>query len=125
MTIGLPITVITLYVHQSLGFSNLAVGIMMGSQFIATLLPHSFAGRNADHRGAKRTMHQGLLVGIVSGVALMLAAAASALILQLIVRIIPVISKRAVSDRQSELGDRPGRSKSGRQSDALEWHSDL
>ncbi|EPY3966913.1 MFS transporter [Klebsiella pneumoniae] len=75
MTIGLPLTVIPLFVHQTLGFSNLMVGLVMGSQFVATLLTRGFAGRSADTRGAKRATHLGLVVSALSGVTLMCAAA--------------------------------------------------
>jgi MFS family permease len=69
LTIGLPLPVLPLHLHYTLGMSPLVVGIAIGSQFAAALLSRAWAGNLADTRGAKRAVIAGLLIAAVSGVA--------------------------------------------------------
>jgi MFS family permease len=74
MTIGFALSVIPLYVHQTLGFGNVLVGLSIGIQFLATVLTRSFAGRIADHKGASRSMRSGLMFCALSGAAYIASA---------------------------------------------------
>jgi MFS family permease len=67
LTIGLPLSVLPLHLHYTLGMSNLIVGIAIGCQFGAALLSRAWAGGLADTSGAKRTVVAGLSIASLSG----------------------------------------------------------
>jgi MFS family permease len=68
LVIGLAMPVLPLHVHNGLGLGAFAVGLVVGSQFAASLISRPWAGHYTDSRGAKRAVVAGLLVAAVSGV---------------------------------------------------------
>ena len=78
LTIGLPLPVLPLHLHYTLGFSTLVVGIAVGAQFAAALVSRAWAGGFADTKGAKRAMIIGLVIAAMSGVAYLASLAFAA-----------------------------------------------
>jgi len=93
LCIGLPIAVMPGYVHNQLGFSAVVAGLVIGSQYLATLLSRPVAGRICDTIGTKRAIVYGLsgiaLSGVLTVLAILLESYAQAsLIILVIARLI-------------------------------------
>jgi MFS family permease len=67
LIIGMALPVLPLHVHQGLGMSTFVVGLVAGSQFIASLITRVWSGRYADSRGAKRAVLAGLVAAVAGG----------------------------------------------------------
>lgn len=74
LCIGIPLAVLPGYIYHGLGYNSFIAGLGISVQYLATLLSRPYAGRSADHIGPKKTVLSGMLLGIVSGIFLLLAA---------------------------------------------------
>ena len=76
LSIGAPLPALSLYVHDSLGFSPAIVGWTIGIQSLATVLTRHRAGALSDHRGPRRAVLLGLPLAATSGVFYLASACA-------------------------------------------------
>src|SRR3954468_2199192 len=75
LVIGLALPVLPLHVHQGLGLSTFVVGLVTGSQFVASLISRIWSGHYADRRGGKRAVIIGLLTAVAAGLLYLLSLA--------------------------------------------------
>jgi MFS family permease len=68
LIVGVGLGTLPSFVHDTLHFNNLVVGVVVGSQFVATLLTRPLAGRAADYRGGRRTAMLGMMLSAVSAI---------------------------------------------------------
>ncbi|WP_150737708.1 MFS transporter [Pandoraea anapnoica] len=74
MTIGMPLPVLPVYVHETLGFGSFVVGVTIGIQSVVTLLLRSYAGRTVDTRGPRNAVLTGLCGCAAAGVLYLVAS---------------------------------------------------
>ena len=67
LVIGVAMPVLPLHVQQGLGLGTVMVGLVAGSQFMASLLSRLWAGHYVDSNGAKHAVVTGLMVAAVAG----------------------------------------------------------
>jgi MFS family permease len=73
LIMGISLGVLPAFIHQTLGLSNVWVGVVIGIQYAATLCTRQFAGKMVDHKGGKRAVITGSIASVFCGVCLLLA----------------------------------------------------
>ena len=68
LVVGLAMPVLPVHVHDKLGFGSLAVGMVAGSQFAASLVSRFWSGHFADTRGCRLAVLIGLGLAVSSGI---------------------------------------------------------
>jgi MFS family permease len=74
MTVGIPLAVLPVYVHDELGLGTVLAGLVISAQYAATLLTRPKAGYICDHIGPKKAVFRGLIACGGSGILMMIAA---------------------------------------------------
>ena len=74
LAIGMQLAVLPPFVHNDLGFGAVLAGLVISTQYVATLLSRGFAGRTSDTAGPKRTALIGMLACAGSGLLMIVAA---------------------------------------------------
>jgi MFS family permease len=73
LVIGLALPVLPLHVHQDLDLGTFFVGLVTGSQFVASLASRIWAGHFSDNHGAKNAVIAGLSTAVVGGLLYLLS----------------------------------------------------
>jgi len=73
LVIGLQLAVLPPFVHGDLGLSAVLAGLVISTQYVATLLSRGFAGRSADTAGPKHTALVGMVACMASALLMLLA----------------------------------------------------
>ena len=74
LCVALPLPTLPLFIHDKLHFSTLIVGLVIGTQFLATVLTRGYAGRLTDQHGGKRSALQGAATCALGGLLYLVSA---------------------------------------------------
>ncbi|MDN5538551.1 arabinose transporter [Comamonas sp.] len=72
---GAALPALPLHIHDDLGFSTFAVGLVSGAQFATALLCRLWSGSISDQKGPKFAVTAGLLLAMLAGVLYLLSMA--------------------------------------------------
>lgn len=73
LTIGIALGVLPRFVQSSLGFDSIMVGLVIGLQFLSTLLTRAYSGKITDTKGAKKSKMSGVILAVIAGIIYVLA----------------------------------------------------
>ncbi|MES1157947.1 MAG: MFS transporter, partial [Haliangium ochraceum] len=88
LAMGLPLPILPVHVHGTLGFGSFVVGLAIAAQSWATLLTRHRAGTWSDQRGPRGAALLGLSLSALAGALYALSYAASSLVLLLVGRVL-------------------------------------
>lgn len=73
LSVGIPLAILPTFVHLRLGYGTFLAGLVISTQYIATVLSRPRGGRTVDVVGPKRTVIYGMFACAASGLATLLA----------------------------------------------------
>jgi len=71
--IGLPLAVLPMFIHKTLGFSEIIAGAVISLQYVTTFIIRGYAGTVVDKRGPKIAVSISMISFVVSGILFFLA----------------------------------------------------
>ena len=74
LTVGIPLAILPMHVHLQLGYGTVLAGLVISTQYVATVLSRPRAGRMVDVLGPKRIVVLGLFTCAASGLLTFAAA---------------------------------------------------
>lgn len=74
LAIGLPLAILPIFIHKTLGYSELIAGIVISLQYATTFLCRGMAGKIVDEKGPKPAVLKGMIAFLLSAILLFLAA---------------------------------------------------
>lgn len=77
LAMGLPLPLLPVRVHDTLGFGSLVIGLVIGAQSWVTLATRHAAGTRSDQQGPRRTAILGLAISGLAGIITALSGAVS------------------------------------------------
>jgi MFS family permease len=77
LTIGIALGALPPLIKNELKFDTFVVGIVVGLQFLATLLTRAYAGKITDTLGAKMSNHRGIFMVLIAGVLYMVGSSSA------------------------------------------------
>jgi len=66
--IGLPLAVLPMFIHKTLGFSEIIAGAVISLQYVTTFIIRGYAGTVVDKRGPKIAVSISMISFVVSGI---------------------------------------------------------
>ncbi|WP_394335979.1 MFS transporter [Flavobacterium sediminis] len=73
LCIGLPLAVLPVYIHKTLGFSEIIAGVIISLQYVTTFLVRGIAGKIVDTKGPKLAVIISMSNFLLSGILLFIA----------------------------------------------------
>lgn len=73
LIMGISLGTLPNFVHNQLHYGNVIVGVVIGIQYVATLLTRHLAGKSSDTKGGAYSLKIGLFLSSISGVFYLLA----------------------------------------------------
>ncbi len=78
LAMGLPLPVMPVHIHDTMGFEAFIVGLAIGAQSLATLLTRHGAGAWSDQHGPRNATGLGLAISALAGLLYMVSSAVTA-----------------------------------------------
>ncbi len=70
LCIGLPLAILPIFVHKTLGYSAIVAGIVISLQYVTTFITRGLSGNMIDKYGPKRSVYISMICFMLNGVLL-------------------------------------------------------